>query len=445
MKKIFFKLNNINWVFAGVLIVAISISCKKYNSLSFTPGTGAPVISSVHTWSKTDTTVYYDTIITYNSSGSPVQTLQARSNRVIPFDSATTAGNLGNYYIIYGSNLGSATNITFNGYTAYFNRALLTDNSIVVQVPSKTPYYGDKATDSLVVTTLHGHAYYKFSIMSPAPTPATYSDYNFYAGSQITLTGIGFASVTSVSLADAEGGSSTADVTIVNQNDSVMTLQFPSTTMNVATLVFNYSSAGTATIANDKQQLVDLDNAYQILGPTSTADPSQTWAAVFQNNGMSTGWVANGWSSWATSTSVVKGAGISFYGKFDNGGWKVAGFQFNTGVAGSIPALAYDPSYKYLSFWVINTGVAVAQTAYIQWGDNVFGQNKVNPITIQPNAWQYFKIPISSLNWNTGSTPWSANISSPLMDVAFFLTCQNANGNNIGEADLYFTNVVLIK
>ena len=116
MKKNFFKSNNINWLFAGILIVAISASCKKYNSLSFTPGDGAPVISSVHTWSKTDTTVYYDTVISYNSSGNPVQTLVARSNAVVPFDSVTTAGSLSNYYIIYGSNLGSATNITFNGY-----------------------------------------------------------------------------------------------------------------------------------------------------------------------------------------------------------------------------------------------------------------------------------------------------------------------------------------
>ena len=443
MKIKFFKINSIFCLFAGILTVSIFVSCKKYNSLGFTPGTGVPVISSVHTWSKTDTTTYYDTVITYNSSGNPVQTLQARSNRVSQFDSATTAGKLGDYYIIYGSNLGSATTITFNGYTAYFNRALLTDNSIVVQVPSKTPYLGSQANDSLVITTLNGIVYYKFSILPPPPSPSGYSNFNFSAGSQITLSGVGFASVKSVTLAGVNA--QTGTTSIVSQNDSVLVLQFNATAATRGTLVFNYNVAGTSLTANDTQELVDLDNAYQILGPTSTADPTQTWAAVFQNNGVSTGWVANGWSSWATSTSVVKGARISFYGKFDNGGWKVAGFQFNTGVAGSIPALAYDPSYKYLSFWVINTGVAVAQTAYIQWGNNVFGQNKVNPITIQPNGWQYFKIPISSLNWNTGSTPWSANSSLPLMDVAFFLTGQSAAGSNIGEADLYFTNVVLIK
>jgi len=119
---------------------SIVVSCKKYDSLGFTPGTGKPTISSVHTWSKTDTTVYYDTVTSIDASGNITKTPVARTNKIVPFDSATTAGALGNYYIIYGSNLGSTTSITFNGYNAYFNRALLTDNSIVVQVPSKTPY-----------------------------------------------------------------------------------------------------------------------------------------------------------------------------------------------------------------------------------------------------------------------------------------------------------------
>src|SRR5215831_2258863 len=132
-----FKSRNFCW--AAIIGILCIVSCKKYNSQGFTPGSGAPTISSVHTWNKSDTTAKYDTIITYDAGGNMVKTLKLRPTSLPGFDSVTTAGNLGNFYIIYGTNLGSATSITFNKYNAYFNRALLTDNSIVIQVPSKTP------------------------------------------------------------------------------------------------------------------------------------------------------------------------------------------------------------------------------------------------------------------------------------------------------------------
>src|ERR1700761_8447295 len=104
----------------GILVIA---SCKKYNSQGFTPGSGAPTITSVHTYYKTDSTPLSDTIVSYNSSGQPTYTVNTIGPRPVPLDSVTTAGNLGNYYLIDGSNLGDATTVTFNGYVAYFNRA----------------------------------------------------------------------------------------------------------------------------------------------------------------------------------------------------------------------------------------------------------------------------------------------------------------------------------
>ena len=130
--------SKIGWLLPIAVILTV-VSCKKDGYLGFTPGTGAPTISSVHTYYKTDTTTTYDTIISYNSDGQPVQTIQQNPPRILAFDSVVTSASLGNYYQIQGSNLGSATSVTFNGYTAYFNRALVTDNSIIVQVPLKTP------------------------------------------------------------------------------------------------------------------------------------------------------------------------------------------------------------------------------------------------------------------------------------------------------------------
>lgn len=409
MKINLFNSKSIFWLLAGMMIVSISISCKKYNSLGFTPGTGSPAISSVHTWSKTDTTVYYDTIIAYDASGNTTQTFKARSNRVIPFDSVTTAGNLGNYYIIYGTNLGSTTNITFNGYTAYFNRALLTDNSIVVQVPSKTPYLGSQANDTLVITTLHGKAAYKFSILPPPPSPTDYSNYNFSAGSQITLSGVGFASVTSVSLAGANGQTGTAS--IVSQNDTVMVLQFNTTSATRGTLVFNYNAAGTSLISNATQELVDLDNAYQIF----TDDFQNAWAD----------------GSWASpsgkSTAAYKTGSASFMGSFPAGGWKIEG------LANWYPSLPYDASYEYLSFWVKGGTVSHILNIETNTSSAGYGQNNSNPITVPPGVWTYFKIPISSIDfWTAGST---------LQQLGFFLKGQN------GDVDetYYFDDIILIK
>src|SRR3984957_11840303 len=129
----FLKANNLCWM-AAILILCAVVSCRKYNYLGFTPGTGAPVITSVHTLTKTDTVNANDTIVAYNSSGDTTLTIRATQTTTSASDSVTTAGNLGNTYVIEGSNLGSATSVSFNGVPAYFNRALMTDNSIIVAV-----------------------------------------------------------------------------------------------------------------------------------------------------------------------------------------------------------------------------------------------------------------------------------------------------------------------
>ncbi len=163
-----------------ILIVSAAVSCKKYNSMGFTPGTGAPTISSVHTLSKTDTTVRYDTIVTYDASGNVTTTVRQAPTQVNPFDSVTTAGNQGQYYVIEGTNLGSTTTISFNGVSVYFNRAWITDQSLIVQIPSTVPAIGPAATDTLAVVTLHGTANYKFTIIPPPPTISSLTDYNFW-------------------------------------------------------------------------------------------------------------------------------------------------------------------------------------------------------------------------------------------------------------------------
>jgi len=376
MKNKLFQTKNMYRVIAILVVVAAtSASCKKYNSLGFTPGTGAPSITSVHTLSKTDTTVRYDTILTYTASGAVVKTIKASSGKVNAFDSVTTAGYLGNYYVIMGANLGSATTVSFNGVPAYLNRAWMTDNSIIVQIPTNAPATGPKATDSLTVVTLNGKAYYKFAIVPPPPTANSYSDYNFWLGSRITLTGVGFAGVTSVGLTG-----STANVTIVSKSDTVLVLQFPSASIKRGNLVFNYTSVGSTLSITAPQELVDLDNAYNIF--------------AFGNN-------QNGWSnnSWTSPSGPIAGPTHS-YGQtqsyvttFPNGSWQMEGW------GGSTSNVTYFSGFKYYTFWILggvqNEVLTISSDQLATPWQQPTGSG-IFTITVPAGVWTYFKIPIGS-------------------------------------------------
>jgi hypothetical protein len=409
MEKKIFKSKNFCGMLA-ILIVFAYGSCKKYNSLGFTPGTGAPVITSVHTLSKTDTAVYYDTIYTYDASGNVSTTLKALSGKVSAFDSATTAGSLGNYYVIEGSNLGSATTVSFNGVSAYFNRALMTDNSLIVEVPSNTPAIGPQATDSLVVVTLHGSAYYKFAIIPPPPTIAGASDYDFWQGSQITFSGVGFANVTAVGLTG-----STATATIVSQSDTLLVLQFPAATVNRANLVFSYTSVGSTLTQTSTQEFIDLDNAYN----------------VFAFGNIQNGWYNNSWTNPSgpnpgTGPTHSYGQTQSYALVFPNGGWQMEGWGGST----SNPTIFSN--YKYYTFWILGgvqqevLTISADQLA-TPWqqptGSGIF------TITVPPGVWTYFKIPIGTGSGQISflaASAAQANISSASANrLSFFIPGPN--------------------
>jgi len=400
MKSRLLKTNNLCWMIA-VLIVSAAISCRKYNYLGYTPGSGAPVITSVHTLTKADTVNANDTIVAYNSSGDTTQTTRATQTTTVASDSVTTAGNLGNYYVIEGANLGSATAVSFNGVSAYFNRALMTDNTIIVSIPSNTPYDGPQATDSLVVTTLHGTAYYKFAVIPPPPTPSSYSDYDFWSGSQISLKGVGFAGVTAIGLTGSSAG-----VTVVSQSDTTMLLQFPSVTINRGSLVFTYTSVGNSLTQTASQELVDLDNAYNLFA----------WGN-FQNSFGDWSWTHPASGNPATGPTHSYGQTQSFELVFPNGAWQMEGF--GTGTAVNQPIFS---NYTYYTFWIFGgvqtetVTLSANQLPYAWQQPTVAG---IFTISVPPGVWSYFKIPIGA---GSGQVPF--------LPAASAQTSMNAAGND---------------
>lgn len=395
----------------GLLLVLVIIglaSCKKDHS------EGTPVISRVRTVYKSVTDTSVIVVLTYKDSAGIVvvdtTTTMNGTPQLVNFDSTVTSGNLGNLYAIIGQNLGSPTQVLFNGFSVYFNPALGSDKSILVTIPQNTPD-GPDQTNVLTVVTTHGTATFKFTVPFPPPTISTVSDYDFSAGSSISLTGVGFKTVTTI------GISGTSDTAIIlSQSDSTLTLQMPATTVNRANLVFIYGS-GTVT---SSQEFVDLDNAYQIF----TDD--------FQNS-----WSDNSWSHPSgRSTTTAKTGVASYQLNYPAGAWQIEG------AANWYPSFDYDPAYKYLSFWV-KGGTADHNLTLV--GDQMNGGYSQNTsasaflISVPAKVWTYYKIPLGT-SGASGVLNFWAN-GTPSKQIGFFLKGQS------GDVDetMYIDDLIFVK
>ncbi|MDP9046593.1 MAG: hypothetical protein M3N14_00550 [Bacteroidota bacterium] len=423
--KTMFKLKNY-LLLAGLLALGFA-SCKKDNAggINGTPGgSGPPAIASVHTVSKfvVDSS-RKTTSTTYNSSGIATTTTNPDyTPNLTAYDSTTVTGNLGNYYVIKGANLGSTTSIAINGVSIYFNRALNSDNTVVFSIPTNIPYVQPQP-NTIVVTTLHGKVTYTFTVLPPPPTITSVSDYDFSANSQFTLFGKGFSSVSAVKLRTTNDA-----LTILSKNDSTLVLQAPATSkVTESTLLFTYTSGANANAqAASTAVFNDLDNAYVIFG----------------NNNFQNAWGDNSWSAPSGVSANASHSGTaSARAQYPAGAWQIEGW------ANWYPSITYDPSYKFFSFWV--KGGTVAHTLVLV-GDQMKGgygqvQNAnayaAQLITVPAKVWTFFKIPLAPpSSTNANALNFWAN-GSPAKQLGFFLQGQSGDVNET----MYFDEVAFIK
>jgi len=413
-----------NYLLLAFLLVIGLASCNKKDSyLGFTPGTGTPTISSVRTISKSVVDSSLTTsVTTYSSTGIATTVTNPNYNpQVTAFDSTTATGNLGNYYAIIGTNLGSTTKIVINGVSVYFNRALNSNTSVVFAIPSTIPYVQPQP-NTIVLTTLSGTVTYKFTVLPPAPTIMSVSDYDFTAGSKITLTGKGFASVSAIKL-KATGDALTID----SQNDSTLVVTMPKSAAGESSLLFTYT-AGSNTNAQATSATIfnDLDNAY----------------TVFAANNFQNGW---GDASWAHPSGVSTAASLSgtasIVASYPAGGWQIEGW------ANWWPGIAYSADYKYLSFWV--KGGKATHTLVLVGDQMVGGYSQVQNanayaaqlVTVPANVWTFVKIPLgppSTTNVNLLNF-WANGATS--FQLGFFL--QGMSGDV--DETMYFDEVAFLK
>jgi hypothetical protein len=430
MKKVFQLSKIYYWILPALAVFGMA-SCKKQSGLGFTPGTGTPTISSVQTINKYKPDTVIQATTTYNSSGIVSTVLDTNRNHtsVMAFDSITVTGNLGTMYKINGANLGSATKLTINGVAVYYNRSLGSDNSIIFTLPTNIPYVQPQP-NTIVVTTLYGAVTYKFTTLPPPPTIISVSDFDFQAGGQITLNGKGFASVSDIKLR-----ATSEEVSIVSQNDSTLVIKMPAqTAVTESTLLFTYTSGANSNAQTASTAVFnDLDNAY----------------LIFADNNFQNSWSNNSWAGPSgVSTNASHSGTASAEASYPAGGWQIEGW------ANWYPSMAYDPAYKYLSFWVkggtaSHTLVLVGNQmaggyGQVQWTGSGASAYAAQEVVVPPNVWTFVKIPLTA-----PATPFDklstllnfwAN-GTPAAQLGFFLQGQNGDVNET----MYFDEVAFLK
>ncbi len=231
------QLKNINWVLSALMVLGFA-SCKKMES-NVVGTNGIPTITSVHTISKTDTSKQTLRSVTkIDSSGNSTTTVVGAAINPFPFDSVTTVGRGGNLYQIVGTNLGSVTQVTFNGVAAYFNPAYLTNTSVIVTLPTTAPF-GPNQTGVLALKTLHGTATFKFTIAQPPPTITSFNPVVGNPGDTVTITGLVLDNATSVKFG-------TVPATIVSNTSTTLKVLLPA---GVASAFISVTTAGGTSVS----------------------------------------------------------------------------------------------------------------------------------------------------------------------------------------------------
>jgi hypothetical protein len=379
------QLKNLNWVLSALIVLGLA-SCKKMES-NVVGTDGIPTITSVHTISKTDTSKTQRTITTINSAGVATTTNEGFPINPAAFDSVTVSGKGGNLYQIVGANLGSVTQVKFNGVVAYFNPAYITNNSVIVTLPTTAPF-GTTQSGILALTTLHGTATFKFTVVQPPPTIVSFSPVAAAVGDTVTITGLVLDNATSVKFG-------TTSATIVSNTSTQIKVLVPA---GVVEALISVTTAGGTTVS------------------TSTFG----FKYLVYLNGLTSGWGGNGGGYTGYSGTVFNFANTTNPGVGTTSIQATYGGQYSAiqiGYGGSTPVTVSTLGLTSLKFSVY--GGANSKT-----GDQlqiVLDGNYSNAviITITAGAYTDITIPLSKFGNPTTITEFVAQTFQSSNEVVY--------------------------
>lgn len=131
-------------------------------------------------------------------------------------DSLITGASLSNTVCIVGDNLRSVYELYFNDQKAILNTSLMTDHTIIVDVPSTIP---SVVTDKMYLVNINKDTVtYDFSTIVPAPEITSMTNEYATPGTEVTISGNYFIDDPNEPLTITMGNVSVAEITNISQN-----------------------------------------------------------------------------------------------------------------------------------------------------------------------------------------------------------------------------------
>ncbi|MDN5285309.1 MAG: hypothetical protein JWR38_1583 [Mucilaginibacter sp.] len=379
MRKMKIESIVIYWILSVLIVFGIS-SCKKNNDAG---GNGTPTITRVRTVYQniTDSNVVHritlDSSIVYSEAS------------IAKFDSTITNGKIGTLYAIIGTNLATTSSVYFNGVSAYFNPAFLTNTSILVSIPSNVPYSNSSTPNVLTVTTQHGKVNFNFIIEQPTPIITKVDQLAGNPGDIITIAGTTFNGLQSVSFGTIPGK-------IITNTPTTISVQVPAGVTAAPILVTTAATKGGGTGTGPS-----LSAGKSILSNNVTATNVANGifgfsTAIFEDQ-LENSWYDYGWSNtpvvdqtlFKRGTSSIK---ISYSGGFDG---------FGLGVGNGVP-VSSTAALKMSLYGGKGTNGKLIQVT-LNGTDN----NHAVQLTLVEGAWTDFIIPIANFGDSVKPAPTS--------------------------------------
>ncbi|SEP03638.1 hypothetical protein SAMN05444671_4560 [Flavobacterium sp. CF108] len=264
--------------FSIILIITLMTSCN--NDSDSESGT-APVITEIR-----------------NYAASPNDTLV---DKIVP----------GQWIVITGKNLKSATGITFNGIPAEFNAGLFSNTYAAVQVPAVIPFPSVPANklNTIQYTTSVGTTTFAFSIVAGPPAVINISNENPVEGDLVTISGTNLFLIKEINF----GGKIITDYTPAVDGTSIGFVMPNATTSAPLSLTTASGTVTTTLNVNDvtTKSLCNFDNVNTFSWGCGTSNSSVDFPGnhgyyAVLNNGILN--ANNGaWWEWERSINVNSG------------------------------------------------------------------------------------------------------------------------------------------